>query len=209
MFIPKRFQQENTAELLALMQQYSFATLVTPTESGIEATHLPMLVESEGDQLYLRAHIAKANPIWKTVAAGAEVLAIFNGPDCYISPSHYPTKKEHGKAVPTWNYVVVHVKGVIKFIQDDQWKYGLVDRLTAQHEEGAAEPWAITDAPEAYIQKMLPAIIGLEIEVAEITGQWKLSQNQPEMNRQGVVDGLSVSPDDAARAIARLVDAQR
>ena len=207
MFIPKRFNQDNIEELIALMEKYSFATLVTQTDEGVEATHLPMIISNVADKLYLKAHIAKANPLWKSVANGADVLVIFNGPNCYISPSHYPTKKETGKAVPTWNYAVVHVTGTISFIHDREGVYDIIDTLTTKHEMGTRDPWSISDAPEQYIQKMLPAIVGIEIDVSSILGQWKLSQNQPEVNQRGVVEGLSASIDANMGEVAEMVKA--
>jgi len=205
MFIPSKFRQRNIEELISIMQKYSFAALVTQSETGIEATHLPMIVSSESDKLYLKAHIARANPIWESVANGSNVLVIFNGPNCYISPNHYPTKKEAGKAVPTWNYVVVHVEGLISFIHDSEWIYDAIDTLTTTHEAELKEPWSMSDAPEEYIQKMLPAIVGIEIEITSMVGQWKLSQNQPAVNQRGVVDGLSRSLDSSTVEVACMV----
>lgn len=207
MFIPKKFKQENIEALVDLMQQYSFATLITQSEVGIEATHLPMIVSKTSDKFYLKAHIAKANPLWKSAANGSDALVIFNGPNCYISPNNYPTKKVAGKAVPTWNYVVVHVKGTISFIDDPQWIYNTIDNLTTIHEAEQREPWSIKDAPDEYIQKMLPAIVGIEIDVSSITGQWKLSQNQPEVNQREIVERLSESTDSNISAIASMINA--
>ena len=207
MFIPTKFKQENIEDLVMLMQQYSFATLITQSEVGIEATHLPMIVVKKSDEFYLKAHIAKANPLWKSVANGSGVLVIFNGPNCYISPNNYPTKKETGKAVPTWNYVVVHVNGVISFIHDSEWIYNAIETLTTIHESGQPAPWSISDAPYEYIQRMLPAIVGIEIEVSSITGQWKLSQNQPEVNQRGVAETLAASTDSSVSEIASMIKA--
>ncbi|HCE1838700.1 FMN-binding negative transcriptional regulator [Vibrio parahaemolyticus] len=208
MFIPRKFRQEKIEELLAVIQKYSFATLVAYSDNGMEATHLPVLLESVGETLILKAHIAKANPLWKKVQNGSDVLVIFNGPNCYISPNHYPTKAEHGRAVPTWNYVVVHVKGSISFVTDPDWVYSVIDGLTTKHEAGSSNSWSISDAPKEYIQKMLPAIVGVEIEVNSLEGQWKLSQNQPELNQQGVINGLSSLNEPASQAVASMVRAQ-
>nr|WP_086938564.1 FMN-binding negative transcriptional regulator [Thaumasiovibrio occultus] len=205
MYIPAKFKQDNIEELVALMQQYPFATLVTTTDEGIEATHFPTLLEQRGDDLVIKAHIAKANKLWQKVATGAEVLVIFNGPNSYISPNHYPTKKAHGKAVPTWNYVVVHAKGHIAYSHDPQWIYQLVDELSQAHESHSAMPWSISDAPAEYIDKMLPAIVGIKITISSIIGQWKLSQNQPEANQQGVISGLKTLDDQGASAVAAMV----
>jgi transcriptional regulator len=206
-FIPKKFKQKNIEDLVELMRQYCFATLITQSEVGLEATHLPMIVVKKSDTFYLKAHIAKANPLWKSVANSADVLVTFNGPNCYISPHNYPTKKETGKAVPTWNYVVVHVMGTISFIHNSEWIYDAIETLTNIHESGQAEPWSISDVPDEYIRKMLPAIVGIEIEVTSITGQWKLSQNQPRVNQRGVAEALSERTDSSMTEIASLINA--
>ncbi|ANG65288.1 transcriptional regulator [Marinobacterium aestuarii] len=202
---PKNFQQNDRAQLEGLIREYPFATLMTHSASGLEANHLPVLLCEKDGKAVLQAHIARANPLWKTLPDKSDVLVVFNGPNCYISPNHYPTKQETGKAVPTWNYVVVHVKGVMSYIQDKDWLLAMINRLTDQHEAGQQRPWSTADAPEEFIQKMLPAIVGLEIEISAITGQWKLSQNQPERNRRGVVAGLSGESGDQYRTIAELV----
>jgi len=206
MFIPRTFKQDNIEDLLQLMAQYPFATLITLSETGIDATHLPMFVVKEADKYHLKAHIAKANPLWKSVKNGSDVLVTFHGPNCYISPNHYPTKKQTGKAVPTWNYVVVQVKGTISFIHDSEWIYNAIETLTNIHESAQLQPWSISDAPDEYIQKMIPAIVGIEIEVTSITGQWKLSQNQPQVNQYGVVEGLSQSTDSNIVNIASMIN---
>jgi len=208
MHIPVKFQQNEDSQLKAIIREYPFATLITYSESGIEATHLPVvLVDVEGKTV-IQAHIAKANKLWKSVKEGAEILLIFNGPNCYVSPNYYPTKKESGKAVPTWNYVVVHVKGVISFIHDEKWIYNMIDLLTKEHEAKQDVPWSITDAPETYINKMLPAIVGIEIAIDSIEGQWKLSQNQPDVNKLGVIQGLLEKGQAGELKVSELVKEQ-
>ncbi|GEA59351.1 FMN-binding negative transcriptional regulator [Vibrio comitans] len=208
MYIPNKFRQENIEQLLGVVEQYPFATLTAQSEDGIEAVHLPLMLEQVDDKLLLKGHIAKANPLWKKVHSGSNVLVIFHGPNCYISPNHYPTKLENGRAVPTWNYVVVHAKGAISFIKDVDWIYSMIDQLTAQHEVNSPYPWSISDAPDGFIEKMLPAIVGIEIKLRAIEGQWKLSQNQPEVNQQGVVNGLSALNEPSALEVASWVRAQ-
>ena len=208
MHIPKKFRQENIEELLEIVQQFPFATLVTCSDENVEAIHLPMLLKKMDEDIFLTGHIAKTNSIWEKVDSGSEILVIFNGPNCYVSPNHYPTKTEHGKAVPTWNYVVVHARGLVSFIHEPDWIYGHISELTSEHESKSARPWAITDAPKEYIRKMLPAVVGLEIKVASMIGQWKLSQNQPKINQQGVVEGLLSLEDPASQAIAAMVRSQ-
>ncbi len=209
MHIPHKFQQDNIEELLALLRDYPFANLVTYSASGVEANHLPISISWQGDKLYLHAHIAKVNTLWQSVAEGSEVLIIFNGPNAYISPNHYPTKQQTGKAVPTWNYVAVHVKGDIRFIHDPTWIHQALETLTTEHEAQNDKPWAMSDAPATYINKMLPAIVGIEIAVTSMKGQWKLSQNQPEINRIGVIKGLSEQKSTNADKIAAMVQAQQ
>ncbi|MCL6417826.1 FMN-binding negative transcriptional regulator [Aestuariirhabdus sp. Z084] len=205
MHIPKKFQQDDPAQLRDIIVNYPFASLVTHSEQGLEVSHLPFyLNQSEGKDI-LQGHIARANPLWKSLGDQSEVLVVFHGPNCYISPNHYPTKQETGKAVPTWNYIAVHAKGVLSFIQDAQWNLGMLNNLTSQHEAGRADAWSLADAPAGYIERMLPAIVGIEIEVRSITGQWKLSQNQPEVNRQGVITGLYQETNTDSHKVAELV----
>ena len=208
MHIPSKFEQQDATQLKRIIREYPFATLVTYSESGIEATHLPVLLVNKEGRDVIHTHIAKANKIWTSVEDGADVLLIFNGPNCYISPNYYPTKQETGKAVPTWNYVVVHVKGKITFIHNEEWVYNMINALTTEHESTQETPWSITDAPETYIKKMLPAIVGIEISMDTIEGQWKLSQNQPESNKLGVVKGLFEHGDNQKCDVSKLVREQ-
>jgi transcriptional regulator len=201
MHIPSKFKQKDGRQLKDLIREYPFATLITQSEYGIEATHFPVILNCIEGKDIIQAHIAKANKIWEVVKEGSEILLIFNGPNCYISPNYYPTKKETGKAVPTWNYVVVHVKGRISFIHDEKWVYNMIDSLTSIHESNQDIPWSMADAPETFIKKMLPAIVGIEISIDSIEGQWKLSQNQPEANKLGVVKGLELHESDVSKLV--------
>jgi transcriptional regulator len=191
LYVPEHFRETRIDVLRALIEQYSLGTLVAVTPEGISANHIPMqlLPAPDGAQL-LRGHIARANPLWRQLEAGASVLAIFIGPDHYVSPSWYPSKHEHGKAVPTWNYATVHVKGRIRFIEDRGWLYSLVESLTDQHEQGNINRWRISDAPADFIEGMLRAIVGFEIEVVGIEGKFKASQNRSAADRAGVADAL-------------------
>lgn len=208
MHTPIKFQQNEDSQLKSIIREYPFATLITYSESGIEATHLPVTLIDMGEKSIIQAHIARANKLWKSVKEGSEILLIFNGPNCYVSPNYYPTKKESGKAVPTWNYVVVHVKGVISFIHDEKWIYNMIDSLTKEHEAKQDVPWSMSDAPDTYINKMLPAIVGIEIVIDSFEGQWKLSQNQPEVNQVGVIQGLLEKGQACDRKVSELVKAQ-
>lgn len=205
MHIPKVFEQTDINQLESIIVNYPFASLVTHSKNGLEVNHLPLFLDKSAGKYVLQGHIAKANKLWKMLKDKPEVLVIFHGPNCYISPNYYPTKKEDGRAVPTWNYVAVHVKGQLFFSDDAEFKLEMLNNLTFQHEQKESQPWSINDAPEEYIERMLPAIVGLKIEVSEITGQSKISQNQSEFNQQGVVDGLSAKKQEAASAIADLI----
>ena len=205
MYLPAHFEESRPEVLHAMMREQPFATLVTQGADGLTADHLPLHLEpGSGSCGALQGHVARANPLWQR-AADCEVLAIFHGPQAYVTPSWYATKREHGKAVPTWNYVVVHARGRLRAIDDAAWLRRQLATLVAEHEAGFAEPWQIADAPPDYIDKMLAAIVGIEIVITELQGKWKISQNQPAANRAGVVAGLRGQGTDDARAMADLV----
>ncbi len=205
MHVPKAFQQDDPVTLHELMVKYPLASLIAYSATGIEVNHIPFFLNKSKGKLSLQGHIAKANPLWKLIKDKSQVLLVFHGPNCYISPNYYPTKKEQGKVVPTWNYVAVHVKGLLSYRFDTEFKLDMLNNLTIQHEQNQDKPWSITDAPMQYIQRMLAAIVGLEIEILSITGKWKVSQNQPEINKQGVVSGLSNEKTTNALSMADLV----
>ena len=207
MYLPSHFTETRSEVLHTAMRAHPFATLASLGPEGLVADHLPLqLVVDEHRRCRLLGHVARANPVWRT-AANSEVLAIFHGPQAYVSPSWYPTKREHGKAVPTWNYVVVHARGRLATIEDPLRLRALLDDLVDHHEADLPQPWRIADAPPEYIDKMLSAIVGIEIAVTALEGKWKLSQNQPEPNRTGVVAGLHDTGGADAGAIAALVAA--
>jgi len=205
MHVPKAFQQDDPVALHELMVKYPLASLIAYSATGIEVNHIPFFLNKSKGKLSLQGHIAKANPLWKLIKDKSQVLLVFHGPNCYISPNYYPTKKEQGKVVPTWNYVAVHVKGLLSYRFDTQFKLDMLNNLTIQHEQNQEKPWSITDAPMQYIQRMLAAIVGLEIEILSITGKWKVSQNQSEINKQGIVAGLSNEETSDSLNIANLV----
>jgi transcriptional regulator len=191
MYLPAHFAEQRTEVLHALIRDYPLCTLITRLDDRSEANHVPLHLATSGDgNCVLRGHLARSNPAWQKHPPTLDVLGIFQGPQAYVSPSWYPTKHEHGKAVPTWNYVSVHVQGRLQVIDDPNWLRQQLDILVATHESGADKPWAIEDAPADYIDKMLAAIVGIEISVTEMLGKWKISQNQPVNNRAGVVNGL-------------------
>jgi transcriptional regulator len=199
MYLPRHFAQEDPAQLQALMVASPLATLVSTGPEGLTADHVPL--EYDAAAATLRGHVARANPLWQQ-ADGQPVLAVFGGPQGYVSPSWYASKAEHHKVVPTWNYAVVHAHGTLHAVQDAPWLHALVSRLTAHHESGRAAPWAVTDAPEDYIAQMLRAIVGIEIPVARLLGKWKLSQNRSAADREGVARALAQAQDPLAGWIA-------
>ena len=191
MYVPEHVRETRIEVLRAFVERHSFGTLVAVTPEGITANHLPMQLLSgpDGPGL-LRGHIARANPLWRLLEPGASVLAIFIGPDHYVSPSWYPSKHEHGEAVPTWYYATVHVEGHIRFIDDPGWLRTLVESLNDEHERQSVNRWRITDAPADYIAGMLRAIVGFEIQVSAIEGKFKGSQNRSAADRAGVAEAL-------------------
>ena len=206
MYLPEYFAESRTEVLHAMMRSRPLATLVASCEPGLVANHIP--VETLADPSphgMLRGHIARANPLWKQYRTETQALAIFHGPQAYISPSFYPTKQQTGEVVPTWDYAVVHACGPLRFVHDAEWLHGLVTRLTDRHEASRGQPWKVSDAPPPYIEKMLSLIVGFEMPITRITGKWKLSQNHPLPNRQGVVDGLHAAADGDSHAIADML----
>lgn len=190
MHTPKIFAQSDDQKLIEMIRANSFATLVCQTSNGLRADHIPLYFTQQADQsALLRGHIGKANPLWEELANNSQVLAIFHGPQAYISPNYYPSKQQDGKVVPTWNYAVVHVRGRIFFNHDSEWKLAMLNALTDLNEQSQTRPWSVADAPEQYTERMLAGIVGLEIQVSSLEGQWKLSQNKQAADRDGVVQG--------------------
>ena len=205
MYLPKHFEQPDRAQLAALMAAHPLATLVTQTSAGLSADHIPLMYDpSVGEHGLLRGHVARANPLWRD-AAGSSVLAVFCGPQTYITPSWYASKAATAKVVPTWNYTVVHAQGSLRAIEDAPWLRGLVDSLTQRHEAARAEPWHVSDAPDDYVQQMLRAIVGIEIRLTALVGKWKVTQNRSEADRLTVAAGLRAEHGDDAAAMAALV----
>jgi len=193
MYLPKHFEQSDPAALAALMHDHPLATLVVATPDGPTADLIPLEFHAGvGPQGTLRGHVARANPLWRH--AGAAALAVFHGPQAYVSPNWYPSKREHGKVVPTWNYTMVQARGALRAVDDAAWLRALVGRLTVRHESTQPAPWAVGDAPDDYVQQMLRAIVGIEIELTSLLGKWKVSQNRNQADRQGVAEALAADP---------------
>ena len=195
MYTPKLFAQPDESQLRALIADYPLAALTFMASHSLQACHVPLyLVQKTAGSYVLRGHIAKANKMWRDADASVPALAIFQGPQCYITPNWYPSKHQHGKAVPTWNYTSVHMTGEMRLVQNDiAWKMDMLEQLTSNNEATEPKPWSIHDAPADYIEKLLNAIVGLEIEVNKVEATWKLSQNQSAENYAGVLEGLANS----------------
>jgi transcriptional regulator len=203
MYLPSAFRQDDLAELHALIDATRLTTLVSQGESGLLASHLPLLlVAEEGEFGTLYGHLARGNPQWRDLAAGAEALAVFQGADAYVSPGWYASKAEHGKVVPTWNYVAVHAYGTPDVFDDPARLLEVVGRLTDRHEASRPQPWSVTDAPRDYLDGMLKAIVGVALPIRRLEGKWKLSQNRPAADVAGVRAGLAASPDSRDRELA-------
>lgn len=204
MYLPAAFRQDDLAELHLQIHQSRLATLVCQGADRLVASHLPLLLETgEGEYGTLHGHIARANPQWRALADGAEALVVFNGPDAYVSPAWYAAKAEHGKVVPTWNYIAVHAYGQAEVFDDAERLLHLVGRLSVQHEAGRPQPWALSDAPREYIDAMLRAIVGFALPIRRLEGKWKLGQNRSQADQYGVREGLAGSADERDRELAR------
>jgi transcriptional regulator len=192
MYTPAAFCETRPEALRELMRRHPLAALVATTTDGLTANHLPLVFDpASGPFGALRGHVARANPVWRLVPSGSPVLAIFQGPDHYVTPSWYPGKTAHGMVVPTWNYAVVHAHGTVAWHEDAGWLRGFLDTLTSANEAHRAEPWQISDAPERYIERQLGSIVGLEIAITTLTGKWKLGQNRDAEDRSGIAAGLA------------------
>jgi transcriptional regulator len=205
MYTPPAFREDDPAALRVMMREARLATLVSATAEGLTATPLPLFLdETEGPLGTLYGHVARANPQW-TRAPVAEALAVFMGPDAYVSPSWYAAKREHGRVVPTWNYVAVHAHGPVEFFDDEARLREVVTRLTNLYEAARAEPWSVTDAPEGFVRSQLRGIVGLRLPVTRLEGKRKLSQNRPEADREGVAAGLAASTREDDRRVAPMI----
>ena len=185
MYVPQHFALA-TDDAVGLAAEIGVGHLVTSHDGGLDSTFVPFIVERRGDTLVARAHLAAANPQRHAVAAGATALLIVHGPDAYVSPGHYPSKREHGRVVPTWNYAVVHLHGTLRLVDDRDALLSTVSDLTDRHEASTADPWKVTDAPDEFIDGQLKAIVGLELLVSRVDGKAKLSQNRPEPDHDAV-----------------------
>ncbi|HYD59247.1 MAG TPA: FMN-binding negative transcriptional regulator [Noviherbaspirillum sp.] len=206
MYTPRQFEETRIDVLHRLMKAHPLAALVTLGDSGLLVNHVPFLIDdTEGQFGTLKAHIPRANPVWRQLSDSVEAVAIFQGPESYITPSWYPSKHADGKAVPTWNYAVVHAHGHPRVIEDAQWLLNHLTELTDEHEADQALPWRVSDAPRDYTDRLIEALVGIEIPISRIFGKWKVSQNRSRSDRLGVAAGLESRADERSREMAELV----
>jgi transcriptional regulator len=207
MYQPPHFREDRLEVQHALIKAHPLGLLICASADGPVANAIPFLLDPDASPKgTLRAHLARANPQWRALTEGGRALIVFQGADSYVTPSWYATKRETGKVVPTWNYAIVQARGTARIIEDRDWLAHHVSQLTGYNEAPRAQPWAVNDAPPAYIDAQLKGIVGIEIEIAEIEGKWKVSQNRPESDRTGVADGLEADQHTAeARAMAEMV----
>lgn len=207
MYTPESFRQDDLNLLHQLMRARPLAALVTLGSQGLVASHLPMLFDGAPEPWgALCGHLSKANPQWKDFIPTVPALAIFNGVDHYITPSWYPSKKEHGRVVPTWNYAVVHVYGQLEIIDNRDWLLRHVRRMTETHEARFPKPWGVDDAPAAFVEGVVNGIVGIRLIISSIEGKWKLNQNRPQADRAGVIAGLHALGDPESMEMAELMD---
>ncbi len=209
MYVPAHFNEDRVAVLHALIKTAGLATLVSMTADGIVASHAPMMLDPDPAPYgTLIGHLAKANPHARAADPGVQTLVIFQGPDGYITPSYYAAKQEHGKVVPTWNYAAVHAYGTLQVFDDPAQLLAVVTRLTRQHETPRAQPWAVSDAPDDFIQVMLRGIVGIALPIGRLEGKVKMSQNRPAADQAGVIEGLRLDGQDGlADAVTRATSA--
>lgn len=204
MYLPAHFAETRTEALHCIVRAYPLGMLVTHSAKGLDADHLPFELDADRGALgTLIAHVARANPLWTEIGDGADVMVMFRGTEGYVSPNWYPSKHETHRSVPTWNYEVVHAHGRLHIVDDEKFLRGVVGRLTRHHESTEPRPWKMADAPRDYMQTMIKAIVGIEVELTRLEGKRKLSQNRDERDAQGVVDALRErGRDDLSSAMA-------
>ena len=208
MYLPAHFEEKRPEVLHALLRAHPLGLLITQSPAGLQADAIPFVLDADpaGGPGILRAHVARANPLWQAARGDVDSLVVFQGAQAYISPGWYPSKAEHGKVVPTWNYVMVQARGPLRAIDDAAWVEAFVTRLTTRHEAVQATPWAVADAPAPFVDTMLKAIVGIEITLVELTGKWKVSQNRSAADRHGVATGLAQSASAGDEAPASMAE---
>jgi transcriptional regulator len=202
MYQPPHFREDRTEVQHALIRTHPLGLLITAGPAGLLANPFPFLLDAGSTEKgTLRLHLARANPQWRELEAVEECLVVFQGPQDYVTPSWYATKRETAKVVPTWNYATVHAWGKPRVMKDDAWLRKQIEDLTTSRESLRAEPWAVSDAPEDFVTTQMRAIVGVEIPISRIEGKWKMSQNRPEADRAGVIAGFREAGDEAIAAL--------
>jgi len=204
MYLPPHFEESRVPVLRELLRARPLASFIVSGGDDIVVNHLPLILMAEDGVDVLRGHVPRTNPVW-TWFDGREAIAVFHGPEAYVSPSWYPSKQQHGKVVPTWNYSAVHVRGCPRAVHDAGWLTRHLSEMTDRHESAQEQPWRFTDAPAEFTERLVGQLVGLEMPVAAIVGKWKVSQNRPIADRLGVAAGLRRRGDDGSRAMSDLV----
>ena len=209
MYQPPHFREDRLDVQHGLIRAHPLGLLVTAGNAGPVANPIPFILDEAASPLgTLRAHLSRANPQWRDFDPAQDALVVFQGTETYITPSWYETKREHGKVVPTWNYAIVQARGRMRIIEDPAWLLEQVTAMTSTQEAARPEPWAVGDAPPEFLAAQIKGIVGVEIEIAQIEGKWKVSQNRPEADRRGVAAGLRALDAEQARRMADLVDSR-
>lgn len=207
MYQPPLFREDRIAVQHDLIRAHPLGLLITAGPGGLVANPIPFLIDRDAGEFgTLRCHLARANEQWREIGGGAEVLVVFQGPQDYVTPSWYATKRETGKVVPTWNYATVHAWGQARIVEDEAWLRRQLDDLTGLQEAPRPAPWAVEDAPERFVSTQLRAIVGIEIPIGRIEGKWKVSQNRPEADRKGVFAGFRERGERGAAMAALVAD---
>lgn len=206
MYVPAQFREERPDVLAAAIHDIQFGLLISPAVSGISMTHLPFVLKQEGEQYALECHISKGNPHWRDLGNGALSAAVFQGPHAYVSPGWYESKKQHGKVVPTWNYVAVHAHGILEIVDDGLWLAQHLQDLTERNEADQSHPWAVSDAPDDYIAQLSRVIVGLRMPINRFEGAWKMIQHRSEGDRLGTIQGLHHTNNPNNLAVARIME---
>ncbi len=196
MLTPNIFKETDLDVLHGLIGSHPLGTWITSKDDALDVNHIPFVLDAaDGEYGVLRGHVNRANPVWKLLPTSKESIVVFQGAESYISPSWYPSKKEHGKVVPTWNYIVLHAHGIPRAINDRDWLLEHLNSLTNQHESKQDQPWKVSDAPEEFTEKLVKAIVGIEIPISNLIGTWKASQNKQQHDKEGIVNGLNSRED--------------
>lgn len=211
MYILRQFREERPDVLARAVRDIQFAALVTSGPEGLHVSHVPMVLKEDDKEAWtLETHVARPNPHWTLAGAGVPSVAIFQGPQCYVSPSWYATKREHGKVVPTWNYVAVHAHGALEAVEDQNWLLDHLNDLTRANEAAREHSWAVSDAPEDFVRGLTRTVVGLRLRVGRLQGTWKMIQHRSEGDRLGTIAGLDAEPGGKAVAeVMRELDAAR